>query len=81
MWTLRRRVARKGQGDRDGGGNSRLGVSCGKIIPATAGVVQGLEDVGSGEVGEGSEVPDGLHTGIRPSDLPERGHPGPKAQL
>ena len=45
-----------------------------------AGVVQVLEDVVGSEAGEGSEVLDGLHPGIRTSDLPERYCPGPKAQ-
>ena len=30
---------------------------------------------------ESSEVLDGLHSGVRPSDLPEFGRPGTKAQL
>ena len=59
----------------------RLGGSCGTLPPETTGVVSGSEDVGNGVAGEGSEVPDGLHSGIRPSDLLERGCPGPKAQL
>ena len=44
-------------------------------------MVQGMEDVVSGEVGEGSAVPYGLIPGIRPLDLPERGRLGPEAQL
>ena len=44
------------------------------LPPAMAGVIQGLKDVGGGEAGEGSEIPDGLHHGIQPPDLPERGH-------
>ena len=46
-----------------------------------AGVVKILEDVGGGESWEGSEVPDGLHPGIRTPDLLERECPGPKAQI
>ena len=38
-------------------------------------------DVGNEAAGEISEVPDGLHYGVRPSDIPERGCPAPKAQL
>ena len=67
--------------DRGGVGDGRPRRSCRALPPATVGVVKGLEEVGSGEAGEGSEVPDGLHPGIRPPDLPERGFPGPKAQL
>ena len=52
-----------------------------KSMQILAGVVQVSEDMGSGEVGEGSEVPSGLNPGIRPPYLPERGHLGPKAQL
>ena len=44
-------------------------------------MVSGSEDVVDEAAGKGSEVPDGLHPGVRPSDLPERGRPIPKAQL
>ena len=70
-----------GRGDRRGGGNSRPRRPCGALPSATKGLVQGLEDVGGSEAVEFSAVPDGLHPGIRPADLPERGRPGPKAQL
>ena len=63
------------------GSDGKLGGSCGKLRPETVGVVQGSEDVGSGESGKGSEVPDGLYPEIQPSDLPERGCPRPKAKL
>ena len=51
----------------------------GALPPATTGMVQGLEDVGGGEVGEGSAVPDGLHPRIRLTDLLERGRLEPEA--
>ena len=70
---------RKGIRYHGGGGNGRLGGSCRTIPPEMTGVVSALEDVGNGAVGEVSEVPEGIHSGIRPSDLPERGRPGPKA--
>ena len=57
------------------------GRSCEALPPATLGMMQGSEDVGDGETGYGSEVPDGLHPGIRPPDIPERGHLIPEAQL
>ena len=37
--------------------------------------------MGGGETGEVDEVPDGLYSGVRLSDLSERGRPGPTAQL
>ena len=43
--------------------------------------MKGSEDVGDGELGESSVVPDGLHPGIQLSDLLERGRPGHEAQL
>ena len=45
------------------------------------GVVQGSDDVGGGEAGKGSEVTGRLNPGIQPPDLPDRGRPGPEAQL
>ena len=44
-------------------------------------MVSGSEDVVNEAAGKGSEVPDGLHSGVRPSDFTERGRIGPKAQL
>ena len=45
------------------------------------GMVKGSENVGDGDIWEGSVVSDGLHPGIQPPDLPERGCLGPNAQL
>ena len=39
------------------------------------------ETVGNGETGKVYEVPDGLYSGFRLSDLSEHGRPGPTAQL
>ena len=39
------------------------------------------ENVGGGETGEGDEVPDGLYSGFRSSDLSERGRPGLMTEL
>ena len=39
------------------------------------------ENLGGGETGEGDEVPDGLYSRFQPSDLSERGRPGPTTQL
>ena len=64
-------------GDSDGGAR----ISCRSLPTATSGIVQGLEDVGIGESREGSAVLDGLHSGIRPPDLSERGPLGPEAQI
>ena len=44
-------------------------------------MVSGSEDVVNEVSGKGSEFPDGLHPGVGPSDLPERGCLGPNAQL
>ena len=44
-------------------------------------MVQGLEDVGGGESGEGSAFPDGLYPGIQPPYILEYGRLGPEAQL
>ena len=39
------------------------------------------ETVGGGETGEVDEVPDGLYSVYRSSDLSESGRPGPTTQL
>ena len=39
------------------------------------------ENVGGSETGEGDEVPDGLYSGFRSSDLSERGRPGPTTKI
>ena len=39
------------------------------------------ENVGSGETGEGDEVPDRQYSGLRLSDISERGRTGPTTQL
>ena len=44
-------------------------------------MIQGQADVGDGVAREGGEVPDGLHSGIKSPDFPERGRPGSEAQL
>ena len=44
-------------------------------------MVQRSEEVGDGAAREDGEVPDGLHSGVRLSDIPEHGRPGPEAQL
>ena len=44
-------------------------------------MISGSEDVVNEALGKCSEVPDRLHPGVRLLDLPEYGHPGPKAQL
>ena len=53
-----------GKGDCGSGGDGRPRRSCGSLPPARAGMMQILEDVGGGEAGEGSAVPDRLHPGI-----------------
>ena len=47
----------------------------------TEGVELISEIVGGDETGEVDEVPDGLYSGFRLSDLSERGCPGPTTQL
>ena len=59
-----------GLGGRGGGRNGSPRRSCGTLPPVTVGVVQVSEDVGGGESGEVSAVPDGLNPGIRPPYLP-----------
>ena len=44
-------------------------------------MVSVLEEIVNEAVGKGNDVPDGLHPGVRLSDLPVRGHLGPKSQL
>ena len=56
-----------------------LGGSFGTIHSEMKGVLSELEDVGNNAEGECSEVPDGLHSVIQLSDLPERGRLGTKA--
>ena len=50
--------------DRGCGGDGRPRRYCGALPSATEGVVQGSEDVGNGEEGEGIAVLDRLHPGI-----------------
>ena len=64
-----------------GGGNGRPRRSCGAQTPVMTVVVQGLEDVGGGESGKGSAVPEGLQPGIRTPDLPECGRTRPEVEL
>ena len=51
-------------------GDGMLGGPGGTFISKTIGVVLGLEDVVNETAGEGSEVLDGLHSGVRPSGIP-----------
>ena len=70
-----------GQGDWCGGGDGGDWGHLHTIPPATESVEFISENVSGGETGEGDEVPDGLYSGFRSSDLSERGCPGPTTQL
>ena len=74
---------RTGLGRRDCGGGCNGGIAGSFVAlpPTTSTLVLGQEDVGDGAAVEVGEILDGLHFGIRPTDLPERVRTGPAAQL
>ena len=70
-----------GRGYRSGGGDGEALGHLRTLPPATESVELISENVGSGETGEGDEVPDGLYSRVRLSDVSERGRPVTTAQL
>ena len=67
------------RGYNGGADSGRVRGHVGPLPPTTAPMVPGREDVEHGTAGEGGEVPDGLHPGVRLSSLQELARPVPTA--